>query len=71
MSKQLAQEAMNAIDRALARVNAPWYVRAWHQWKGDEGWCVGHELQLVYSVVGVIVLFAVGVWLVWLGWMSR
>lgn len=55
--------ARNAISGALARLNAPWYVRAWHQWKGDQGWGLGEELHMVYAGVAVLVLLG-GLWLI-------
>ena len=55
--------ARNAIEGALARLNAPWYVRAYHQAKRDEGWGLGEELQIFMAVLGIVGLLAFVWWI--------
>lgn len=53
-----APAARKAIMGAMARLNAPFYVRAWHQWKGHDGWGLGDELYTCYWIVALSVAVA-------------
>lgn len=58
-----APAALKAIDGALARLNAPWYVRAWHQWKGHQGWGAGEELHIFFDAILIVICLGI-VWLI-------
>jgi hypothetical protein len=59
---EAAPEAQRAISSAMDRLNAPFHVRLWHQWKGHEGWGHGYwgcgselDLAVVISIVAIVV----------------
>lgn len=45
-----APAALKAVRGAMDRLNAPFLVRAWHQWRGDDGWGLGDELYMCYWI---------------------
>ena len=63
--------AILSLGGALDRLNAPFHVRLWHQWKGHEGWGHGYrgcgsELDLVKDAAIFVAVFGSFAILLWL-----
>lgn len=65
--KRSAPAVLKAVDDAIARLEAPWYVRAYHQARQHQGWGRGEELQLALSAAAFVSLAALACLL----WIAR
>lgn len=51
---------LKTLRDVRSRLDAPFVVRAWHQFRGREGYGPGGEMWCVISLLGLVAFFFVG-----------